>query len=225
MLADRGSKRVPVNLVCQFERRGHLITETRLWIAYFTVVGELDARLLGAVFQGFRERPPLVLHEEGEYISSLAAAEAVEELAVGVDIKRRRLLGMKRAESDEIVPASTQRHILADHRDDVGGLFDLIFDDVVGHGGVSVLIISRSALSVLIRIVAGIADDASALAYADFNLAIVTPSAPSFHWPRRLDSTRLSRARNSVTARRSMPSPLPWTMRTSCQPAKMASSR
>lgn len=51
-----------------------------------------------------------------------------------------------------------------------------------------------------------------------FSSATVTPSWPSFHWPRRNDFTLLSLDSASLTALRRAPVPLPWTMRTRSTP-------
>ena len=53
------------------------------------------------------------------------AAEALEETAIGVNVKRRRLLGVKRTEPDEVVAALFERHVLPDKGRDVDASADL----------------------------------------------------------------------------------------------------
>src|SRR6185503_9980366 len=73
----------------------------------------------------------LVLHDEGEDVPLLLAAEAVEEALGGVDVERRRLLGVEGTESLVALPRLAQLHVLADHRHDVGPRANLA-DDVLG---------------------------------------------------------------------------------------------
>ena len=69
----------------------------------------------------------LDLDEEAYDITFFAAAEAVEELARLVDVKRRRFLAVKRAEP---LPAPRSRplelHITLDDLDDVRAIPDVV---------------------------------------------------------------------------------------------------
>ena len=72
------------------------------------------------------------LHEEGEDISSLAAAEAVEHLFVGTHRKGGGLLPVKGTEPKKILPRLLQGHILPDQRNDIGPSPDLL-DLILGN--------------------------------------------------------------------------------------------
>ena len=62
---------------------------------------ELDAELLGEPLDGLGEGEPVDLHHEGDDVAALPAAEAVEELARRVDVERRGLLVVERAQALE----------------------------------------------------------------------------------------------------------------------------
>jgi hypothetical protein len=53
-------------------------------------------------------------------VAALTAPEAFEEAAVGMDVERRGLLAVERAEADEVVPAFAKRDVVADETADVG---------------------------------------------------------------------------------------------------------
>jgi len=57
--------------------------------------------------------------EELEHVAADAAAEAVEEALVAIDLEGRRLLAMKRTETFVIGARFFQRHVVLDHHDDV----------------------------------------------------------------------------------------------------------
>ena len=61
---------------------------------------------------------------EGDRVAAGTAAEALEKPAVRMDVQRRRLLGMKRAEPDEVVSALAQSDVLSDQARDVGASAD-----------------------------------------------------------------------------------------------------
>ena len=73
---------------------------------------------------GVAERRVLELLHEGDDVAAGAAAEALEEAAIRVHVKRRRLLGVKRAESDEVVAPLFERHVLPDKARDVDASAD-----------------------------------------------------------------------------------------------------
>ena len=67
----------------------------------------------------------LDLLDEGEDVAGDSAAEAVEELAAGVDGKRRRFFAVEGAESGVVLrPRLAQLDVFADDADDVGLLLD-----------------------------------------------------------------------------------------------------
>src|SRR5581483_7593599 len=99
---------------------------------------ELDAGALREDAHGVDEPDVLVLLQEAERVAARAAAEALEEAAVGVDVKRRRLLAVERAQPDEIVAALAQRDVRPDHLADVGAGQDLALDAVVDTHGTHV---------------------------------------------------------------------------------------
>src|ERR1035437_4943477 len=63
--------------------------------------------------------------DEAEHVPALVAAEAMENLAVGIDVEAGGLLFVKRAERDEIGPGALERHVRPDHIHDVAGSADL----------------------------------------------------------------------------------------------------
>ena len=68
----------------------------------------------------FRERHLLVELEKFEDVAADAAAEAVKEPFIGVDVKGRRFLGMKRAQSLVGVADPLERDIFLHDLHDVG---------------------------------------------------------------------------------------------------------
>src|SRR6185369_4487987 len=84
---------------------------------------DLDAGAGGQIAQDLHERALLDLDQEAEDITFFAASEAVEELARLMDMKRRCLLAVKRAQT---LPAPRTRplelHIAFDDLDDVGAI-------------------------------------------------------------------------------------------------------
>src|SRR5690606_27713341 len=89
--------------------------------------GELRQRL-----GGLEEALALVLHDEGEDVPLLLAAEAVEEALRRVHVEGGRLLLVEGTEPLVVVAGLAELHVPADHRDDVGSLPDLA-DDVLGN--------------------------------------------------------------------------------------------
>ena len=83
-------------------------------------LGQRDVALLSDDADGFRESYILNLADEGENVAGNAAAEAVVELADGVDGERGRLFFMERAEAGVVLRASFfEAHVFADDLDDV----------------------------------------------------------------------------------------------------------
>ncbi len=67
----------------------------------------------------FRKRNLVHLHHEFENVAAYAAPKAVINLLYRMHGKRRRLFGMKRAQTAEILPGLFQANVFAHHADDV----------------------------------------------------------------------------------------------------------
>ena len=89
------------------------------------LLGKRDAKFFGDDFDGLRKSDVVDFLHEAEDVAGSAASEAVEELAGGVDGKRRRLLLVEWAEPGKILrPGFFQLHVIADQPDDIGLLLD-----------------------------------------------------------------------------------------------------
>ena len=89
------------------------------------LLGKRDAKFFGDDFDRFRKSYVVDFLHEAEDVAGSAASEAVEELAGGVDGKRRRLLLMEGTKSRKILrPGFFQLHVVADEADDIGLLLD-----------------------------------------------------------------------------------------------------
>jgi hypothetical protein len=96
--------------------------------------GERNAAFLGDGSDGFREGEVLYLADKAEDISGLAAAEAVVELAAGVDGEGWGFFFVEGAEAGVVLRAGfAQADVAADDFDDVGLLLDGLGE--VGHVG------------------------------------------------------------------------------------------
>ncbi len=100
----------------------------------FPVLGKVDARSAGQLLQGLGEGHALPLHEPGEGISVLAAAEAVVEAAVGHHLEAGAALGVEGAEPHEGRALLAQLHRLAHQGQQVRGVPDALDDLAVTHG-------------------------------------------------------------------------------------------
>ena len=89
--------------------------------------GQGDAAALGELLQRFVKADPLDFLDEFEDVAALAAAEAFEELVVGVDPEGRGFFRMERAETGVALGRSHsfEAHVLAYYPDDVNRSFDL----------------------------------------------------------------------------------------------------
>ena len=65
-----------------------------------------------------------MLDQERERVAALAAAEAVEDPAVGIDLERRRLLVVEGTEALEAAAGLLERDVPADELDEVGAIAD-----------------------------------------------------------------------------------------------------
>jgi hypothetical protein len=85
------------------------------------------SHLLGNAPDGFRESDVLDLLYEGKDIALLPASEAVKELPGRMHGKRRRLLFVKRTETNEVLRSGfLELDIIADDADDVRLLFQVL---------------------------------------------------------------------------------------------------
>ena len=89
-------------------------------------VGQVDVRAVGQVAHGLGEREVLGHHDVLEQVAALAAAEAVPDAAVGVDLAGRRLLLVERAAAPELAAARLHQRALAEQRRQVGGVADAL---------------------------------------------------------------------------------------------------
>src|SRR5581483_8861645 len=85
-----------------------------------------DAGALGEAAHGVHERDALELLDEGEDVAALVAAEAVKNLALGIDVEAGRLLAVEGAERGEIGAGALEGHVGADDIDDVTGGANLL---------------------------------------------------------------------------------------------------
>src|SRR5262249_30627376 len=85
----------------------------------FDELRQADACLLREHLHRFGEADLLVQLEELEHVAADVAAKAMEEPLVRVDVKRRRLLAVKRTEALEGPAHALQRYVLLHDRDDV----------------------------------------------------------------------------------------------------------
>src|SRR5262249_44608656 len=155
---------------------------------------ERDPREAREGRDGFRVLEALGLADERDRVALRAAAEAVVEALLPVDVAGPRLLRVERAEPFPGAPRLLQRRCRADERDEVGRREDVALD-VVGD-------VVRRHVS---------------------RLAIVTAFPPSRASPGRCETTPGCSERNSLTAAASRPVPCPWTIRSAPFPARSAS--
>ena len=97
-------------------------------------LGQADAELLRQHLHRFREIDFLVQLEKLEHVAAGAAAEAVKKSFLRIDVKRRRLLRMKRTQPLVGRPRTLQRNIVLDDLDDVGMKPEIV-DELLGEEG------------------------------------------------------------------------------------------
>ena len=98
------------------------------------LLGNRHAGLGGELGEDVEEATARGPHEEFDDVAGGAATEAIEEAFVGADVERRRLLGVKRAEPQQVSPLLFQLDRATNHRADVGTSFDLGDDLLWDHG-------------------------------------------------------------------------------------------
>ncbi len=97
-------------------------------------LGERDAALFGNGADGLGEADVFYFLDEGEDVAGLAAAEAVEELASGMDGEGGCFFGVEGAEAGEVLCSGFfEAHVFADDFDDIGLLL-YVLGEVGGHG-------------------------------------------------------------------------------------------
>ncbi len=115
-------------LINAVQRLAFAAASLRFGIGPLLLHHDADALAQGA--DCLREGEPFHLHEEGEGVAVLAAAEAVVALSGTVDAEGGRLLAVKRTQSEMIDAAALQADIRGDQLDHVCAVADL-FDFVV----------------------------------------------------------------------------------------------
>ena len=81
---------------------------------------------VGQLLDRFRETDALLLHQKAEDIAAFAATKAIIHVFLGSYRKRRRFLGMKRAQSHPVLPRLLERHELTDDIDDAAGIANFV---------------------------------------------------------------------------------------------------
>ena len=92
----------------------------RVRVAAADLLGKRHAELRGEMLDGVDEAELFLQLEKLEDVAADAAAEAVEKAFVAVDVKRRALFGVKRAEALVGGPGFSERHILLHDLQDIG---------------------------------------------------------------------------------------------------------
>ena len=109
---------------------------------YVVLVGQPPQRLgIGIV---------LVLHEELHHIARLAAAEALEDALRRRHIERRRLLIVERAAAYVVGSTLLERHKVAYHLLDAGGVHDALYGLLIYHSGCKITQFLRYGKKILV---------------------------------------------------------------------------
>ena len=116
--------------------------------------GEGDAALGGDGADGLGEADVLHLHDEGEDVAFLVAAEAVEVAVGGVDGEAAGLFFVEGTEAGVVLGAGfAQLDVVADDADDVGLLLDEL-GEVVGQRGWAVFFHIYESEGAMVRFMA-----------------------------------------------------------------------
>src|SRR5690606_16062330 len=138
-LADRLVPKLPLEVV---RRERHRLVQRPVPLilgAPAPRLRDLDADPLRELPHRIVEAQPDVLHQEGEHVPGLAAAEALVEPLRGDHVERRRLLLVERAQGAEVLARTLQRDVLADDLHDVGPHPDLVDDLVRDHSSSAIV--------------------------------------------------------------------------------------
>src|SRR5262245_35144898 len=108
----------------------HLVdrrTKLRVGVGVLGALGERNSAALCKLFQRLVKADPFDLLNKLEDVAPLSAPEALIELMVGMDAKRRGLFGMERAQTQIALGAAypLETDILPHDADDVNRSFDL----------------------------------------------------------------------------------------------------
>ena len=105
-------------------------------VGFFTrwarALWQINAGALSEEFDRLHKGDSVDFLKEFEYIASNSTAEAMIDLAVGVDTERWRFLVMERAEPKKIPAFFTQMHVFGDHVYNVGGVANAL-ENVFGY--------------------------------------------------------------------------------------------
>src|SRR6266576_174241 len=117
----------PEGLLGQFVHLVDRGAQFGVGVGVFGAFGQGDAATLVELLQRFVKADPLDFLDEFEDIAALAAAEAFEELVVGVDAEGGSFFRMERAETGVALGRShsSEADVLAHYPDDVNRSFDL----------------------------------------------------------------------------------------------------
>ena len=117
-----------------------ILEMVRLPFAGALVEFERNLGAVGETADGIQEADIFVFPDKGEHVATLVAAEAMENLPVGIDVEAGGFFLVKRAEGDEVCPRLFQRQTCADDVHDVAGGADAFEDcgrNGAGHAGFS----------------------------------------------------------------------------------------
>ena len=100
----------------------------------FFLFDNFDVVLLGEVPQGVRVGHVFMLHDEAYGRATLVAAEAVVNTFGWNDVERRSFFIVERTASPPFGPSLPERHEVAYHLFDLGGIEDLLYGFLGDHG-------------------------------------------------------------------------------------------
>src|SRR5437868_2540436 len=99
----------------------------RLLLGPALLVLERDFRPLSQPPNRFRKIDAFVFFDEGEYVPAFMTAEAMENLALRIDVEAGRFLFVKRAQSDKVRPGALEWNIRPNDIHNVTGSANLFF--------------------------------------------------------------------------------------------------
>jgi DNA primase len=89
--------------------------------------GQLNAVAGGQLSHGFGKAEVLMLHQEGEHVAALAAAEAVKGLCLRKYGERGRFFAVEGTKAGEVRPGPLELDMLADHLHNIGSIANFFF--------------------------------------------------------------------------------------------------
>src|SRR5262249_44084529 len=108
------------------EQRLALGTARALLVGLLFDLGQCDPEALRQMLHRIEESKLLLQLEKLDHVAADAAAEAVKEALVAVDVERRRLLTVKWTQPFVRGSRLLQRHVVLDHDDDVRLSFQVL---------------------------------------------------------------------------------------------------